>query len=91
MEMSSMMFVANKSLLDASTTPEQSAADSSATSTCLVDVMMFSAFSDADTTCLHQNKVKIKLIDAPVLAEQKPDTRVYINYHCMYNQRHVLQ
>ena len=44
MEMSSMMFVANKSLLDASTTPEQSAADSSATSTCLVDVMMFCAF-----------------------------------------------
>lgn len=86
-----MMFVANRSLLDACTTPEQSAADSSATSTCLVDVIISCAFFAADTTCLHQNKAKIKIVDAPVLAEQKPDTRVHINYHCIYNQWHVLQ
>ncbi len=70
MEMSSMMFVASKSLVDACATPEQSAADSSATSTCLVDFMISCAFFAAVTPCLHQRKLQDAKLDANVLEEQ---------------------
>lgn len=65
-----MMFVANKSLVDACTTPAQSAADSSVTSTCLVDFMMSCALFAAGTPCLHQRQLKTIILDAHALAEQ---------------------
>ena len=87
-----MMFVANKSLVDACATPVQSAADSSATSICLVDFMISCACFVAGTPCVHQRKLQNDSLDADVLEEQLAATMKQTRSHkrSLHIQKQVL-